>query len=269
MELFDDRYVAITGTAAAAAVVAAGVGPGRVIAWNIQTPGSMAVFIDLNPSEYFVNVNHLFHDQGSFPKVIYWEGNTKTLTRKRPVVAGEIMFEFPESMVCDADRFFIGHTIPALSIDDQLKPGKTYFVLPLDIFSTEILSASSISAFVSHTPKLINPAHLKECPLEYIKGSNGRVLIKVKPEFMARHLTSRGEGHDDDDQTNKGIGGNNSSRSCLCSTPELKKEYEQLVRSKDQTWSPNLETISEAKRIWYSPYRVIGLEWKEKDELDA
>ncbi|KAL4566388.1 hypothetical protein LXL04_030503 [Taraxacum kok-saghyz] len=207
-------------------------------------------------------------DQGSFPKVIYWEGNTKIHTKKR-LVAGEIMFEFPESMVCDADRFFIGHTIPALSIDDQLKPGKTYFVLPLDIFSTEILTASSISTILAHTAKVTTPSNLKECPLEYINGSNGGVLIKVKPEFLARHLTSRGGGghDDDDDDDDQEKEGRNSSRSSLCSTPELKKEYKQLVRSKDQTWSPNLTTISEAKKIWYSPSRVIGLmEWKEKDE---
>ncbi|KAI3795879.1 hypothetical protein L1987_38539 [Smallanthus sonchifolius] len=42
---------------------------------------------------------------------------------------------------------------------------------------------------------------------------------------MARHLSCRG-GH-----------------GC---TPELKKGYEQLVRSLDQTWSRNLDTISEA-----------------------
>ncbi|KAI3723727.1 hypothetical protein L2E82_35484 [Cichorium intybus] len=200
--------------------------------------------------------------EGPFAQVIYWEGNTKRLTGKRRL-AGEIMFEFPESMICDADCFYIGHTIPALSIDDQLMPGKTYFVLPLDIFSTQILTASSIAAFIAYMPRL-TPADLKECPLEYIKGSNGRVLIKVKPGFMARHLISRGGDHDD----HKGNEGkpSNATNSSLCSTPELKKEYEQLVRSKDQAWSPNLQTISEANRIWYSPYRLLRLDWQEKEE---
>ncbi|KAI3723774.1 hypothetical protein L2E82_35531 [Cichorium intybus] len=197
--------------------------------------------------------------EGSFPQVIYWEGNTKTLTGKRRL-AGEIMFEFPESMVCDADSFYIGHTIPALSIGDQLMPGKTYFVLPLDIFSTEILTASSVSAFIAYMPRH-TPADLKESPLEFIKGSNGRVLIKMKPDVMARHLISRGA--HDDDKGNEGEPSNATSSS-LCSTPELKKEYEQLVRSKDQAWSPNLQTISEAKKIRYSPYRL--LEWQEKEE---
>ncbi|KAI3795878.1 hypothetical protein L1987_38538 [Smallanthus sonchifolius] len=193
--------------------------------------------------------------KGSFVKVIYWEGNTKILTGRRRL-AGEIMFEFPDSIVCDADRFFIGHAIPALAIDDQLMPGKTYFVLPLDIFSKENLSVSSISAFVDMKHRR-SPADLKEFPLEYINGSNGSVLIKVKPEYMARHLSSR-NGHSYD-QENDAI---HVASSSLCSTPELKKEYEQLVRSRDQIWSPSLDTISEASKTRYSPYRIIGLEWQ-------
>ncbi|KAI3797842.1 hypothetical protein L1987_33106 [Smallanthus sonchifolius] len=194
--------------------------------------------------------------ESSFVKVIYWEGNTRTLTGKR-WIAGEIMIEFPDSMVCNADCFFIGHPIPALTIDDQLKPGQTYFVLPLDIFSSKTLSASSISALVGHTPKR-TAINFKECPFEYLKGSNGRVLIKVSPEFMARILTRRGG------QENESISGD-ATKGFLCSTPELKKVYEQLVGSKDQTWSPKLETISEHNKIRYSPYRLIGLEWKDKE----
>ncbi|KAD1261142.1 hypothetical protein E3N88_43095 [Mikania micrantha] len=194
--------------------------------------------------------------KGSFVKVIYWEGNTKTLTGRRRL-AGEIMFEFPESIVCDADRFFVGHAIPALAIDDQLKPGKTYFVLPLDIFSSKILSVSSISAFVDINHRR-SPADLKECPLEYIKGSSGNVLIKVNPEFMARHICGRGGyGYDQDHD----VASDHVANASLCSTPELKKEYEQLVRPRVQTWSPNLDTISEAVKNRYSPCRIIGLEW--------
>ncbi|KAK9062707.1 hypothetical protein SSX86_019896 [Deinandra increscens subsp. villosa] len=194
----------------------------------------------------------------SFVKVIYWEGNTKTLTGKTRL-AGEIMFEFPESIVCDSDRFFIGHAIPALAMDDQLKPGKTYLVLPLDIFSTEIFSVSSVSAFVAFKHgRNGNATDLsKECPLEYLKGSSGGVLIKVKPEFMTKHLSCRdGNGFDQENDVGTSVF---VADTCLCSTPELKKEYEQLVRPRDQTWSPGLDTISEASKIRYSPYRIIGL----------
>ncbi|KAJ9542888.1 hypothetical protein OSB04_029394 [Centaurea solstitialis] len=203
--------------------------------------------------------------KGKSVKVIYWEGNTKTLMGKRRL-AGEIMFEFPESMVCDADRFFIGHAIPALSIGDHLRPGKTYFVLPLDVFSSEIFSSSSVSAFVTYNlPRRSTLADLKDCPLEYLKEANGRVLIKVKPEFMARHLTSRCRR--DDGQEIDGITMvSDLTNGSLCSTPELKKEYEMLVGSKVQTWSPNLDTISEAKKLRYSPYRLFGLEQEEKED---
>lgn len=198
----------------------------------------------------------------SYVKVIYWDGNTKTLTGKRHI-AGEILFEFPESMLCDAECFYIGHTIPSLALADLLKPGKTYLVLPLDIFPSDILSASSVAAFVRCKPRG-TPTNLKDCPLEYIKGSSERILIKLKPEFMVKYLTNKGGNCDDQEND---VTSSNETNCCLCSTPELKKEYRQLVRSKDQTWSPGLGTISEANKIRYSPvYRFIGLEWQEKED---
>ncbi|KAK1418236.1 hypothetical protein QVD17_27379 [Tagetes erecta] len=203
-----------------------------------------------------------------FVKLIYWEGNIRTLTGKT-WIAGEIMMESPDRMVCNADCFFIGHTIPALAIDDPLKPGETYFVLPLDIFSSKTLSASSISALVSYDKTSKHaPVNFKGCPFEYLKGSNGHVLIKVSPEFMGGIITRRGRGaagvyNDNDDDDNVTING------FLCSTPELKKVYQELVGSKDQTWSPKLETISEHNKIIrFSPYRFIGKEYYWKDHED-
>ncbi|KVI08170.1 uncharacterized protein LOC112500642 [Cynara cardunculus var. scolymus] len=196
--------------------------------------------------------------EGSSVEVIFWEGNKRILTGKR-WLAGEIMFEFPNCMVCDAGCFFIGHPIPALAIDDQLKPGQTYFVLPLDMFSSKTLAASSISALAAYTPNR-SPVNFKECLFEYIKGSNGRVLIKVTPEFMARILT-RTDGNDDQK--------NQSTNGFLCSTPELKKQYEQLVGSKDQNWSPKLETISEHNKMRSSPYRFIGLRLESRKREDG
>ncbi|XP_076956502.1 uncharacterized protein LOC143631712 [Bidens hawaiensis] len=195
-------------------------------------------------------------DQGSSVKVIYWEGNITTLTGKK-WIAGEIMIEHPDCMVCDANSFFIGHRIPALTIDDPLKPGRTYFVLPLNIFSSKTVSASWISALVGYKSTRLGPVNIKECPFEHIKGTNGTALIKISSEFMERILTRRG-GHDVEE--NESI-----SDGFLCSTPELKKVYQQLVGSKDQTWSPKLETISEHNKIRYSPYRLIGLQRKDTE----
>ena len=183
-------------------------------------------------------------------KLVFWEGTTRILTGKH--LAGEIMFEFPDRMVCHADSFFIGRVVPALAIDDELIPAQTYFVLPIDLFACNVLSASSLSAF-TWSPKP-SPIKFSECPFEYIKGSNGRVMIKVMPEFITKLIT-----------TGKEDGCSSPNNSFLCSTPELQKHYEQLVGSKGQVWSPKLETISEYK-LRYSPCRFIGLEWREKEE---
>ncbi|KAK9939496.1 hypothetical protein M0R45_016191 [Rubus argutus] len=98
------------------------------------------------------------------------------------------MFEFPDQMVCHADSFFIGQPIPALSIDDELMLSQTYFVLPLDRFASSMLSASSISALSSSSPKN-SPIKFGGSPFEYIRGSSGKVLIKVVPEFITRLIT--------------------------------------------------------------------------------
>ncbi|KAL2535845.1 hypothetical protein Fot_17236 [Forsythia ovata] len=190
---------------------------------------------------------------GSSVKLIFNDGVTRTLTGKR--VAGEIMFEFPDHMVCHAESFFIGQPIPALAIDDELITAQTYFVLPIDYFPSNVISASTL-ATLGNRPKQA-PMSFKGSPFEYLKGSNGRVSIRVLPEFFIKLITGGNEngGEYSDSQ---------SADSFLCSTPELKKHYNQLVGSKDQVWSPKLETISEYK-IRYSPCRFIGLEWKQKE----
>ncbi|XP_030455370.1 uncharacterized protein LOC115676554 [Syzygium oleosum] len=198
-------------------------------------------------------------------ELIFWEGATRTLTGKH--VAGEIMFEFPDKMVCHADSFFLGRPIPALAIDDDLMPGETYFVLPLDCFPSHgsaMLSASSLAALGSASPRPGPMSFGGDGPFEYIKGKDGRVSIKVVPEFITRLIT-KGKGIDGGNDSS----GNNSSvspcRGTLCSTPELQKQYEQLVGAREQVWSPKLETISEYK-IRYSPCRFMGLEWKQKEK---
>ncbi|BFG30181.1 hypothetical protein CerSpe_164550 [Prunus speciosa] len=190
-------------------------------------------------------------------KVIFSEGTTRLLRGKH--IAGEIMFEFPDQMVCHADSFFIGHPVPALAIDDELIHGQTYFVLPLDRFAGRVLSASSLAALgSSSSPNKKTPINFGESPFEYIKGSNGKVLIKVVPDLITRLITRA---------NNKEIEGSpitSPSNSFLCSTPELQKHYEQLVGSKEQLWSPKLDTISEYK-VRFSPCKFIGLEWKQKE----
>ncbi|KAF5471128.1 hypothetical protein F2P56_011591 [Juglans regia] len=193
-------------------------------------------------------------------KLIFWEGTTRILRGKH--IAGEIMFEFPDKMVCHSDSFFIGHRVPALAIDDELQSGQTYLVLPIDTFACDhVISASSLAALGS-SPKN-SPINFGDCrrPFEYVKGADGRVLIKVVPEFITRLIT-RGK---DVGSSNISPGPSNNN-GILCSTPELQKHYEQLVgTSKEQVWSPKLETIAEHKNIRFSPCRFIGFEWKQKE----
>ncbi|KAK4407455.1 hypothetical protein Sango_0326500 [Sesamum angolense] len=200
-------------------------------------------------------------------KIVSYGGATRILTGKH--LAGEIMFQFPDHMVCHAGSFFIGHPIPSLAIDDQLVPGQTYFLLPLDCFTSTVLSASSLASLGSagaNNNKRVAPVSFKECPFEYLRGSDGRVVIRVVPEFITR-LISRNDHVDDNDDNKENIisdGCGNSGNRFLCSTPELQKHYNQLVGCRDQNWLPKLETISEHK-IRFSPCRFIGLEWKQKE----
>ncbi|GMH07624.1 hypothetical protein Nepgr_009464 [Nepenthes gracilis] len=191
-------------------------------------------------------------------KLILAEGTTRTLTGKK--LAGEIMFEFPDCMVLHADSFFIGHRIPALAVEDELIMGHTYFVLPIDRLPTNsILSPSSLPALMnpSSSPRALPMARTGDpSPFEYIRGTSSGVLIKVVPEFITR-LLSDGE----DLSRNSG---SCSSSPLICSTPELRKQYQQLVRPKEQVWSPKLATISEYN-VRLSPCRFIGLELKQKE----
>ncbi|XP_058106866.1 uncharacterized protein LOC131250597 [Magnolia sinica] len=159
-------------------------------------------------------------------KLFFWDGTTKMLTGKK--LAGELMFQFPDRIICHADSFYIGHPIQALSIDDRLVKGETYFILPVNPFAGQILSTTSL-ATLSPAPKCKLPISSCNNPFQYIKGSNGRMMMKVSPEFMMRIISGGGEQ------------GCNPSKSPLCSTPELWKQYKLLVGSREQR--PNI-------RIW-------------------
>ncbi|KAG5408372.1 hypothetical protein IGI04_004691 [Brassica rapa subsp. trilocularis] len=44
----------------------------------------------------------------------------------------------------------------------------------------------------------------------------------------------------------------------ICNSPELKKQYDQLVGTREHIWSPKLQTISEHEtRV--SPLRFLGI----------
>ncbi|KAL6010071.1 hypothetical protein ACLOJK_000502 [Asimina triloba] len=187
-------------------------------------------------------------------KLFFWDGTTKLLKGKQ--LAGELMFQFPDKIICHADSFFIGRPIQPLSIDDRLEKGQTYFVLPVEPFAGQVLSTTSLAA-LSRSPKRGPPISPCNQPFQYIKGSNGRMTIKVCPEFMMRLI--RGESEEGCDSSPS-----NSSKSELCSTPELQKQYKLLVGSRLQVWSPKLQTIEECRKVGASPSRLLRLEWRPR-----
>ncbi|XP_057515623.1 uncharacterized protein LOC130797154 [Amaranthus tricolor] len=195
-------------------------------------------------------------------KLISYEGTTKIIKGRIKIKAGEIMFKYPDCVICHADSFYLGRPIPVLAIHDNLVAGRTYFILPLDRLpcGSGLLSAATLQSLsAAHSPNCSPNISLfsggNESPFDYIKDKDGRVImIKVVPEFIA-----------------KIINGNNSDNNhpiynSLCTTPELKKEYEHLVRAKDQTWSPKLETISEVKIRASPTSKLLRLEWKTNNK---
>ncbi|KAK9154673.1 hypothetical protein Sjap_002153 [Stephania japonica] len=201
---------------------------------------------------------------GGSIKLVFWEGMTKILTGNHHI-AGELMFQFPDMMVCHADSFFIGQPVPSLSIDDKLISGETYFILPIDRFACKLLSVSLLSA-LSSAPKP-SPIKFGDCPFQYVKGGNGKVQIKVQPEFIKGLILMGNEKQSMSDGSNNGSSPNNNN--FLCSTPELQKHYNQLVGSREQVWSPRLETISERKMRSTSPCGFPRLDWRSAEVLEG
>lgn len=189
----------------------------------------------------------------SLVRLVFWGGATEFLTEKQ--LAAELMFRFPDRVVCRADSFYIGRPVPVLSMDDELLPGHTYFLLPMDKFPChDPLTAVSLASLSPDPAKAVSLSGDNQCrPFAYVKGGDGRVLIKVLPEFITKVISSAESG----DTCGSGGG-------ALCSTPELKKHYAQLVGQRNRPWSPKLETISESKKRSsvgrISPVRLLGLE---------
>jgi hypothetical protein len=196
------------------------------------------------------------HGEEAETRLVFWGGPTKLAAAagSRPTTAGDITAVIPDHLVCSGDSFFIGLPIPALPASEQLLAGRTYFVLPAPRFSScQVLTAASLAS-LSPSPAKVSLAGASS-PFEYITGDDGMSLIRVLPEFIEKVITCGG--------------GGGSKNKCsavapdqLCSTPELRKHYMQLVGTRQQRpWSPGLETISEARkrRGMPSPARLIGL----------
>ncbi|KAG0541034.1 hypothetical protein BDA96_03G461100 [Sorghum bicolor] len=200
-------------------------------------------------------------------RLVYWGGLSRQLVitggggDDDVVTAGDVAAELPAPAagyaVCPADAFFVGLPIPAMSPGEELLPGRTYFVLPaarlpcLKALTPATLAALSYGDGGSNgngngNGKRKQPlfAVSGPCPFEHVKGADGAApLIRVLPEFIEKLITCDAAG---------GRGANSKAKDKdaeLCSTPELKRHYAQLVGTgRSRPWSPRLETISERNR---------------------
>jgi hypothetical protein len=172
-------------------------------------------------------------------RLVLWGGEVSSARHGK--LAGQVMMEFACSVVCRADGFCLGRPAPALAIGDRLVAGRTYLVLPKDRLPQgrdDALTAASLAALSYDRGGGV--AGGARTPFEYVKGDDGRTVIKVTTEFIVAAVTAKAAG------TRSG-GGGEACGAPLCSTPELKKHYEQLVGATRgrQRWSPRLDTIKE------------------------
>ncbi|KAG2594237.1 uncharacterized protein LOC120672544 [Panicum virgatum] len=186
-------------------------------------------------------------------RLVYWGGRARLVAADARLTAGDVAAELPapttDHFVCPADAFFVGLPIPVMSPGEELLPGRTYFVLPAARFpSLKVLTAATLAA-LSAAPApaagMKNRGRSKaalplagQCPFEYVKqGDGGAPLIRVLPEFIEKVITYDG-----------GAPPAPKTAAELCSTPELKRHYAQLVGPRSRPWAPRLETIAEGDR---------------------
>lgn len=231
-------------------------------------------------------------------RLVYWGGQTRLLPVtddeddnggcSSSFTAADVAAELAaDHIVCAAESFFVGLPIPVVAPAERLLPGRAYFVLPAARFSVATrLTAATLASLAPPAPGkkknknvlAVRIAGPGQCPFEYVKGAEDGAtpLIRVLPEFIEK-VIGCSNGNDSGANGNNGAaagGGGRSGRSKsrgaamasatetdeLCSTPELKRHYAQLVGPRSRPWSPALETISErGKRgVLWLPARLLS-----------
>jgi hypothetical protein len=196
-------------------------------------------------------------------RLVYWGGRARLLARR--VTAGDVAAELPapatDHAVCPADAFFVGLPVPVMPPGEELLPGRTYFVLPASRFtSLKTLTAATLAALAAPGRAARKPAAAAllpfggQCPFEYVKGGGGgggagAAVVRVLPEFIEKVITTTRDGAGAKaPPISKGGRASAPAAELLCSTPELKRHYAQLVGPRSRPWSPRLETIAESDR---------------------
>ncbi|KAL8230128.1 hypothetical protein R6Q57_015028 [Mikania cordata] len=179
----------------------------------------------------------------------------------KSVKVSEVMTE--EYMVCRSDSFYIGQKIPPLAQNDRLQPGHTYFLLPAHLFHSVLsfvtiasfTAASSSSSIKEHQDMGINAADanmkmkaafLKKAaasscsPFDIQKTPSGTLRIRVSELFISQLMTDQAAA-----SSSELIDLKASADHLLCTTPQLHREYKQLVVGSRRGWKPKLEIIKE------------------------
>ncbi|KAI3818056.1 hypothetical protein L1987_11858 [Smallanthus sonchifolius] len=177
----------------------------------------------------------------------------------KPIMVSEVMTE--ECMVCRSDSFYIGQKIPPLAQHDRLQPGHTYFLLPAHLFHS-VLSFVTIASFTSSScskgqqdhmgvnavdanmkmkAAFLKKAAASSCsPFDIQKTPSGTLRIRVSEMFISQLMMDQAS-----KQGQELIDVEASADHLLCTTPQLHREYKQLVVGSRRGWKPKLEMIKE------------------------
>ncbi|GFZ07647.1 hypothetical protein Acr_19g0005840 [Actinidia rufa] len=107
-------------------------------------------------------------------KVLLFDGRQEIYAR--PVKAAELMLENPDQFICESTNLKVGHRVPGLTADEQLKPHHLYFLLPMDMLYS-ILTNEDLAS-LAHAPS-------KTCTAFYNKQGrfNFQSMVPVLSDF--------------------------------------------------------------------------------------
>ncbi|GLJ50362.1 hypothetical protein SUGI_1073120 [Cryptomeria japonica] len=191
--------------------------------------------------------------------VIHSDGSVGAL-EERGITASQLMQRYPQRIVSHANSFYIGQKVPVLASGEKLEGGQSYFLLP-EKMQGSILSAAWLASLAGGSPKAVSPLHSR-CSVmsvetfEIEKREDGRLQLKILPQFIQKLLEKGKMNTQSKDDC--------FSHSGLCSTPQLQKDYQQMVKVRGQTWKPRLETIVEKR----NGFKLFGLKRKCRTRLD-
>ncbi|GKB57655.1 DUF4228 domain-containing protein [Tanacetum coccineum] len=176
---------------------------------------------------------------------------------KKAIKVSEVMTE--ELMVCRSDSFYIGQKIPPLEQHDRLQPGHTYFLLPSHLFHS-VLSFVTIASFTSSHKQhqddhvaaddskmkaaFLKKAAASSCsPFDIQKTPSGTLRIRVSELFISQLMMDQASSKGDHLVNMESA--TTAAADLLCTTPQLHREYKQLVVGSRRGWKPKLEMIKE------------------------